>query len=181
MRSTKWLTLGLSFAEGNSKKLASHDAYPELSLCAAKKPREKRAGRKFATVVERCKLWSRCANAGPAHLPLLPRLLQRAIMDVAFRKIDIDQYDEDVLLDEELYEPDVRDPATVLADAKEKQAAVRSFLAKWVPPAFTWSEAAADAMLRIQRRYRWCAYKHAAPGPVRAERGRSEGPFPPAG
>jgi actin related protein 2/3 complex, subunit 5 len=51
-------------------------------------------------------------------------------MDNAFRKIDIDQYDEDVLFDEELYEPDPRDPATVLADAKDKQGAVRSALSK---------------------------------------------------
>ena len=53
-------------------------------------------------------------------------------MDVNFRKIDIDQYDEDVLLDEELVEPDPRDPAQVLNDAKQKAGAVRSSLAKYV-------------------------------------------------
>ncbi|KAI0075235.1 arp2/3 complex subunit [Panus rudis PR-1116 ss-1] len=51
-------------------------------------------------------------------------------MDVNFRKIDIDQYDEDVLLEEELYEADPRDPAQVLNDTKAKVPAVRSALAK---------------------------------------------------
>ena len=53
-------------------------------------------------------------------------------MDTAFRKIDIDKYDEDVLLEEELYEPDPRDPAQVLADTRAKATTVRSFLAKYV-------------------------------------------------
>ncbi|KAH9936908.1 arp2/3 complex subunit [Amylocystis lapponica] len=51
-------------------------------------------------------------------------------MDVNFRKIDIDQYDEDVLLESELYEPEPRDPAQVLNDAKQKASVVRSALAK---------------------------------------------------
>ncbi|KAH9921651.1 arp2/3 complex subunit [Fomitopsis serialis] len=51
-------------------------------------------------------------------------------MDVSFRKIDIDQYDEDVLLESELCEPDPRDPAQVLNDAKQKAAAVRQSLAR---------------------------------------------------
>jgi len=51
-------------------------------------------------------------------------------MDVNFRKIDIDQYDEDVLHDSELYEADSRDPAVVLGDAKQRQIAVRGLLAK---------------------------------------------------
>ncbi|EGO02910.1 hypothetical protein SERLA73DRAFT_176374 [Serpula lacrymans var. lacrymans S7.3] len=50
--------------------------------------------------------------------------------DTAFRKIDIDIYDEDVLLETELYDPDPRDPSQVLSDAKQKQGAVRSSLAK---------------------------------------------------
>ncbi|KAG0699625.1 actin-related protein 2/3 complex subunit 5 [Suillus ampliporus] len=49
---------------------------------------------------------------------------------MSFRKIDIDAYDEDVLLESELCEPDPREPAQVLSDAKQKQAAVRSTLAK---------------------------------------------------
>ena len=53
-------------------------------------------------------------------------------MDVNFRKIDIDQYDEDVLLESELCEADPRDPTQVLNDAKQKAAAVRSSLAKCV-------------------------------------------------
>ena len=51
-------------------------------------------------------------------------------MDTAFRKIDIDQYDEDVLQDSELYEAESRDPAEVLDDAKQRQIAVRGFLAR---------------------------------------------------
>lgn len=53
-------------------------------------------------------------------------------MDVNFRKIDIDLYDEDVLLDSELYEADPRDPAQALNDVKQKAAAVRGSLAKYV-------------------------------------------------
>ncbi|KAG1788649.1 actin-related protein 2/3 complex subunit 5 [Suillus plorans] len=49
---------------------------------------------------------------------------------MSFRKIDIDAYDEDVVLEGELCEPDPRDPAQVLRDAKQKQAAVRSSLAR---------------------------------------------------
>lgn len=52
---------------------------------------------------------------------------------MSFRKIDIDAYDEDVLLEGELCEPDPRDPAQVLSDAKQKQAAVRSTLARYAP------------------------------------------------
>ena len=48
----------------------------------------------------------------------------------SFRKIDIDQYDEDILLEEELYEPDPRPPAQVLQDTKEKATAVRSALSR---------------------------------------------------
>ncbi|PVF96786.1 ARP2/3 complex 16 kDa subunit (p16-Arc) [Serendipita vermifera] len=47
-----------------------------------------------------------------------------------FRKINIDQYDEDKILEEELYDPDPRDPATVLADTQSKAAGVRGLLAK---------------------------------------------------
>ena len=51
-------------------------------------------------------------------------------MDTSFRKIDIDQYDEDVLQDSELYEADPRGPVEVLENAKQRQIAVRSFLAR---------------------------------------------------
>lgn len=51
-------------------------------------------------------------------------------MDTAFRKIDIDQYDEDVLLEEELYDADPRGPAEVLSDTKQKATTVRSALTK---------------------------------------------------
>ena len=52
-------------------------------------------------------------------------------MDTAFRKIDIDAYDEDAFLESELFEPDPRSPAQILNDAKQKQASVRSSLAKY--------------------------------------------------
>jgi len=51
-------------------------------------------------------------------------------MDTAFRKIDIDAFDEDVIHESELYEADPRDPSEVLDDAKQRQVAVRSLLAK---------------------------------------------------
>ncbi|TFK96137.1 actin-related protein ARPC5 [Pterulicium gracile] len=51
-------------------------------------------------------------------------------MDVNFRKIDIDAYDEDVLHESELYEADPRDPSQVLSEAKAKSASVRSLLSK---------------------------------------------------
>jgi actin related protein 2/3 complex subunit 5 len=51
-------------------------------------------------------------------------------MDTAFRKIDIDAYDEDVLQEEELFDADPRDPAQVLDDAKQRQNAVRGALAR---------------------------------------------------
>jgi len=51
--------------------------------------------------------------------------------DINFRKIDIDAYDEDVLVETELYDADPRDPARVLNDAKQKATAVRSALSKY--------------------------------------------------
>ncbi len=49
-----------------------------------------------------------------------------------FRKIDIDKYDEDVLRGEELYDADPRDPGQILEEARQRQAAVRGSLAKFV-------------------------------------------------
>ena len=63
-------------------------------------------------------------------------LLPPATMDVNFRKIDIDQYDEDVLFEHELYEPDPRDPAQVLSDTKQKATAIRGFLSKYAISTF---------------------------------------------
>ena len=51
-------------------------------------------------------------------------------MDHAFRKIDIDAYDEDAYLESEMVDADPRDPAQALNDAKQKQTTVRSQLAK---------------------------------------------------
>ena len=51
-------------------------------------------------------------------------------MASSFRKIDVDAYDEDVLLETELYDPDPRGPQQVIEDARAKAAAVRTSLAK---------------------------------------------------
>ncbi|KAG6854239.1 hypothetical protein C0991_009257 [Blastosporella zonata] len=51
-------------------------------------------------------------------------------MDTAFRKIDIDQYDEDVIHESELYDADPRDPSQVLEEAKQRQSSVRTSLAR---------------------------------------------------
>lgn len=51
-------------------------------------------------------------------------------MEVNFRKIDIDIYDEEVIQESELYEPDPRDPSQVLTETKQRQTAVRGALAK---------------------------------------------------
>lgn len=51
--------------------------------------------------------------------------------DINFRKIDIDVYDEDVLLETELYDADPRDPTQVVNDVKQKATAVRSALSKY--------------------------------------------------
>ena len=60
----------------------------------------------------------------------LRSLQDQAAMDINFRKIDVDKYDEDVLLDEELYDADPRDPAQILNDTKAKVTTVRSALSK---------------------------------------------------
>jgi len=62
------------------------------------------------------------------HLSL-PRFLNE-MADVNFRKIDIDAYDEDALVETELYDADPRDPTQALSDAKQKATAVRSALSK---------------------------------------------------
>jgi actin related protein 2/3 complex, subunit 5 len=51
-------------------------------------------------------------------------------MDINFRKIDVDVYDEDVLFETELYHPDPRGPQQVLEETKAKSTSVRSSLAK---------------------------------------------------
>ncbi|KAF9526054.1 arp2/3 complex 16 kDa subunit [Crepidotus variabilis] len=51
-------------------------------------------------------------------------------MEVNFRKINVDQYDEDVIQESELYEADPREPAEVLEEAKQRQVAVRGLLSK---------------------------------------------------
>jgi len=66
-------------------------------------------------------------NPSPS-LPLSRFLNEMA--DVNFRKIDIDVYDEDALVETELYDADPRDPTQALSDAKQKATAVRSALSK---------------------------------------------------
>lgn len=48
--------------------------------------------------------------------------------DSSFRRLDVDQYDEDRVLPSDLYIPDSRAPATVLADTQGKATAVRGLL-----------------------------------------------------
>ncbi|EJT97198.1 arp2/3 complex 16 kda subunit [Dacryopinax primogenitus] len=51
-------------------------------------------------------------------------------MDTHFRRINIDQYDEDVLLPSELYDPDPRSPAQVQADAQQRSSSVQGSLSR---------------------------------------------------
>ena len=74
---------------------------------------------------------NRAATISVLHIRL-DVLLSTVAMDTNFRKIDIDQYEEDVLLDSELYDTDPRDPAQALNDVKQNAAVVRSSLAKYV-------------------------------------------------
>lgn len=52
--------------------------------------------------------------------------------EINFRKIDIDQYDEDTFQESELYEADPRDPQAVLSDAKAKSGQVRTALSRYM-------------------------------------------------
>ncbi|KDQ16881.1 hypothetical protein BOTBODRAFT_30257 [Botryobasidium botryosum FD-172 SS1] len=52
-----------------------------------------------------------------------------------WRRIDIDAYDEDVVHETDLYDPDPRDPATVANDAKQKATQVRSLISRGDIPA----------------------------------------------
>lgn len=47
-----------------------------------------------------------------------------------FRKIDIDQYDEDAITNEELVEPYPKSAADALADAKAKSTEVRTLIGR---------------------------------------------------
>ncbi|KAG8703005.1 hypothetical protein FRC09_004401 [Ceratobasidium sp. 395] len=50
--------------------------------------------------------------------------------DTAFRRIDVDKFEEDVLLATDLYDPDPRGPDGALAEAKAKVGQVRTALSK---------------------------------------------------
>ena len=50
--------------------------------------------------------------------------------EVNFRKIDIDAFDEDVLLESELYDADPRAPAQVMDETRSKAGVVRGSLSK---------------------------------------------------
>ena len=52
------------------------------------------------------------------------------IAKIDFRQIDVDIYDEDVLVETEFYDADPRGPIQVLIDAKRKLTAVRSALSR---------------------------------------------------
>jgi actin related protein 2/3 complex subunit 5 len=52
--------------------------------------------------------------------------------EYAFRKIDIDAYDEDVLLPTDLYDPDPRGPDGVTRDANQKAGEARSLISRCV-------------------------------------------------
>lgn len=49
-------------------------------------------------------------------------------MDNAFRKLPVDDYSEDRVLESDLYDPDPRDPFQVLADTRSKQTQIRTLL-----------------------------------------------------
>ncbi|KNZ58052.1 actin-related protein 2/3 complex subunit 5 [Puccinia sorghi] len=51
-------------------------------------------------------------------------------MDTAYRKIDVDAYDDDAVTEEELYVHDPRSPEEVLSEAQSKAAQARSFLTR---------------------------------------------------
>ena len=53
--------------------------------------------------------------------------------EYAFRKIDIDAYDEDVLLPSDLYDPDPRGPSGVTQDANAKANEARGLVSRYVP------------------------------------------------
>lgn len=47
-----------------------------------------------------------------------------------YRKIDVDQYDDDALLESDLVDADPRSPADLLAAARSKATEVRTLLSK---------------------------------------------------
>ena len=65
----------------------------------------------------------------PVH-PLYTVYTTNTMSDTAFRKIDIDALDEDVLSPSDLYDPDPRGPDGVLADAKSKSNEARGLVSK---------------------------------------------------
>jgi hypothetical protein len=59
---------------------------------------------------------------------LLPTYNLTTMADSSFRRLDVDQYDEDRVLPSDLYIPDSRAPASVLSDTQGKATAVRGLL-----------------------------------------------------
>ena len=53
-------------------------------------------------------------------------------MSSAFRKINIDEFDEDVILPSDLYDPDPRGPDVVIAESKQNAQEARNLVSKWV-------------------------------------------------
>ena len=101
---------------------------------------------------------------------------------MSFRKIDVDAYDEDVLQETELYDPDPRDPAQVLSDAKQKQLVVRSALNRCVSlsvthvrPTGVADQTPLSVSVGVQGRHLRRAQRRARQSAVRAQRRGSQG------
>ena len=73
---------------------------------------------------------ARARARSPSSQLLPPARFLDEMASINFRKIDIDVYDEDALVETELYDADPRDPSQVVSDAKQKATAVRSALSK---------------------------------------------------
>jgi hypothetical protein len=71
--------------------------------------------------------------------------------EYAFRKIDIDALDEDVILPSDLYDQDPRGPDAVTADAKSKSQEARGQVSKYALTSQDQIVMTYDA----QRRYCW--------------------------
>lgn len=58
--------------------------------------------------------------------------------EYAFRKIDIDALEEDVLRAEDLIEPDPRGPEGALSDARTRSQETRNLVSRWVSGEGVW-------------------------------------------
>jgi actin related protein 2/3 complex subunit 5 len=72
------------------------------------------------------KAWARHPPAAPLSTRLSLSQSNTSMAPIDFRRIDVDQYDEDRLDPETLYHPDPRSPAQVLAAVQETDKLVRT-------------------------------------------------------